>query len=253
MSGYGTRDWRPRKLRDLGQKLALGLLALALVAAAGLPVVAKGPRHQTTSTHRQEQTLTAEQKGRKQGGKFKTVAKMFTNSGTIFIPDSDNLQSFDEADPYPSSIQVAGFKNTPRITDVDLALQDIGHEEPADVEVLLVAPNGRNAIVMAGVGDDPNISDDGVNGLLLTLDDEAALELPASAILTAGTFRPNDAEGGTVFPAPAPTPGGDVALSTFDGINPNGQWQLFVNDGGAGDVGAMVEGWSLTITARVRK
>ena len=54
------------------------------------------------------------------------------------------------------------------------------------------------------------------------------------------------------YPAPAPIPIGATRLATFDGINPNGEWQLFVADDAGGDTGQLVEGWSITIKAKVR-
>ena len=52
------------------------------------------------------------------------------------------------------------------------------------------------------------------------------------------------------FTAPAPALDGSVALSTFDGANPNGTWQLFVTDDASGDVGDL-RAWALRITTEV--
>ena len=41
-----------------------------------------------------------------------------------------------------------------------------------------------------------------------------------------------------------------MALSTFDGADPNGTWQLWVMDDASGDVGD-IRGWALRITAEV--
>src|SRR5688572_7916845 len=68
---------------------------------------------------------------------------------------------------------------------------------------------------------------------------------------TSGTFRPtNIARFDDTFAAPAPALNGNVALSGFDGADPNGTWSLWVMDNGGGDYGDLA-GWSLQITAEV--
>lgn len=247
----------PRRLRDTARWLTVGLLAAALVIGAGLPAVAKGPDHRSASTQRQEQPFAAEKKGKK-GGKFKTVRKTFSDDGTIAVPAVASVDEIGPADPFPAAIQVSGFGKKAKISDINLTLRNVGHTFPPDVAVLLVAQNGRNALVMADVGDFENA--EAVTDVTLTLDDEAAEALPESDLLTSGSFRPfdggepgPDGDPGGDFQAPAPALSGDVALSTFDGGNPNGLWTLFVLDDEFNDVGAIADGWELQITAKVKK
>ena len=54
--------------------------------------------------------------------------------------------------------------------------------------------------------------------------------MPDNTAIVAGSYKPANYEPGDPFPAPAPTPTGNVALSTFDGTNPNGTWSLYVVD-----------------------
>lgn len=54
-----------------------------------------------------------------------------------------------------------------------------------------------------------------------------------------------------ILAAPAPLPTGNTALSTFDGLDPNGDWRLFVVDEVFSADGAVSGGWELTITAEV--
>jgi hypothetical protein len=149
---------------------------------------------------------------------------------------------------------VSGFKKA-SITDVNLTLQDYSHTFTPDVDVLLVAPGGRNATVMSDVGIFLDASP--ASHLTLTLDDEAPVPLPIDAPPTSGTFQPLDAFGTSDtfldFPSPAPPPSGGAALSTFDGIDPNGDWQLFVFDDTGSDKGSIAGGWSLTIAAKTKK
>jgi hypothetical protein len=183
--------------------------------------------------------------------KTKAVRKTFANEGTIAIPAVGSPDDFGPADPYPATIVATGFKRKARISDVNLTLHGLSHGFAHDLFILLVAPGGRNAVVMgeAGINGPESAMDD----LTLTLDDEADEALPVDEPFTSGAFRPlNNAEFDLqpIFPAPAPTPSDEVALSTFDGLNPNGEWQLFIVDHGGGDVGSLVDGWSLEITAK---
>jgi subtilisin-like proprotein convertase family protein len=202
-------------------QISLVALAIIMTATLGLaePLGAAGPQAE--------------------GKKGKNQHKTFSSPSALLIPD-DTI-----ADPYPSEIKVSGFKKG-KITDVNLRLRGINHGYVGDVDVLLVAPNGRTAIVMsdAGVG--------GAASLTITLDDQADDPLPYLALLESGTFQPADHEPGDLFPG-APSPSGDVALSTFKGINPNGTWKLFVVDDDSGDVGAFSGGWDLKITAKIKK
>lgn len=177
--------------------------------------------------------------------KFRTVTRTFTNPAPITIPPTNEAPT----DPFPSEIVVTGFTKG-LITDINLTLHGITHSDPADLDVLLAADHlpGLNALVMRAAGDDDGSADD----LTLTLDDQAAQPLPTHPeALTSGTFRPTNA--GSQFPVepPAPTLSGRSDLAVFNKADPNGTWQLFVDDGA--DSGVIAGGWSLEITAKVRK
>ena len=98
---------------------------------------------------------------------------------------------------------------------------------------MLVGPAGgaQNATVMSDVG-----SSFDVTGVNLTLQDGAPA-MPTAAILTTGTYGPTNSGSHDTFPAPAPAPAGGSALSVFNGINPNGTWNLYVVDDAGGDPG----------------
>jgi Ca2+-binding RTX toxin-like protein len=71
--------------------------------------------------------------------------------------------------------------------------------------------------------------------------------LPDGSQITSGTYRPTDYQVGDTFPTPAPAGPYGTALSAFNGTNPNGAWQLFVQDDTGWDSGSIAGGWSLTI------
>src|SRR5215510_16385372 len=80
----------------------------------------------------------------------------FIHPTTITVPDSG------PGAPYPANIVVSGMAGT--VSKVTVKLEFIYHNRPDDLDVLLVAPNGANAILMSDVGGDHPVSI-----LLLTL------------------------------------------------------------------------------------
>jgi len=178
------------------------------------------------------------------------ITRTFTNNAPITIspgPDNGGKAVATPATPYPAIIEVSGFTNG-TILDVNLTLHALSHTFPGDVDVLLAGPvPGLNAFLMSDVGANAVVSN-----ITLTVDDQAAAGLPTP--LVPGTFKPADGAsslGTDTFPAPAPTPSGNVALSVFNTSNPNGAWHLFVVDDSGGDGGSIAGGWSLEITAEV--
>ena len=54
------------------------------------------------------------------------------------------------ASPYPGEIQISGLNGL--VTEVVVGLENFSHTAPDDVDILLVAPNGRNIVLMSDVG-----------------------------------------------------------------------------------------------------
>jgi subtilisin-like proprotein convertase family protein len=159
----------------------------------------------------------------------------FCNSTLITIP------AVGAATPYPSPIIVTGQPSYLCSTTVDL--NGITHTFPDDLDILLARLTGSNALIMSDVGGGTDVV-----SLSLTLSDAAATALPDSAALVAGTFQPTNIGAGDVFPAPAPAPTGGSALSVFNGTNPNGTWNLWVDDQFTPDSGTMA-GWCVNLVS----
>jgi hypothetical protein len=178
----------------------------------------------------------------KQRSKTKIVTRTFANRQRITLPTTAR-----PASPYPSTIDVNGLRNA-RILDVNLTLDGFSHEGyPRRVDVLLVAPDGRAALVMSDAGGLNAVED-----LEITLDDQATTPLPETPPFTSGTFRPaNYDRDPEAFPAPAPQGVTRSALATFKDARPNGRWTLFVIHDSIGYGGRISFGWSLTIKARI--
>jgi hypothetical protein len=185
--------------------------------------------------------VTAKRKKRRR--KKKTVTRTFSNMQTIDIQSSETRSS---------QIAVSGLKKG-KLLDVNVVLNGFTHPQPDEVDLLLVAPDSKNALILSDSGGGSNVS-----GITLTLDDEAVDQLPNSGQLMGQSYRPANFGGSSdMFPdpvgTPAPSPSGNVALSSFDSINPNGIWTLFVTDDNAGGNGVLARGWTLAITAQVQE
>lgn len=154
------------------------------------------------------------------------------NPTSITIPNSG------AGTPYPSPIAVSGISAP--VAKVTATLHSLSHTFPGDLDVLLVGPAGQKVMLMSDVGG----TNDAVS-VTVTFDDSAP---PIGTAVVNGTFRPTNSGTTDVMPAPAPAGPYGAALSAFNGVSPNGTWQLFVFDDAGGDLGAFAGGWSLTIT-----
>jgi subtilisin-like proprotein convertase family protein len=170
-----------------------------------------------------------------------------TNFGPFANPADIVIPAFGAAALYPSNITVAGVTGT--VSKVTVRLANLYHTFPDDVDILLVGPTGQKFILMADAGGSAD-----ANGPL-TFDDAAVLSLPDSGGLPSGVYRPTDHLDSDAFPPPAPAapylspaPTGTATLaSTFNGLDPNGAWSLYVTDDTGGDEGIVIGGWSLNI------
>jgi hypothetical protein len=170
----------------------------------------------------------------------------FENPAPIVIPDPET----GPGTPYPSTINVSGFSGP--VEDVDASIRSYSHACPADVDILLEGPGGERTLLLSDSGG--WCSPEAVN-TTISFDDEAATSYPCDAT-PSGTFKPtNDAcsSDSDAFPPPAPPGPYPVALSVFDGTDPNGDWHLYVIDEEFGPgPGSIANGWSVTVTAPVR-
>lgn len=175
----------------------------------------------------------------KKGGK--TVTRTFSSPNAVVINDDAT------ADPYPSTIQVSGFKKG-KVVDVNVILRGLNHGFPDNIDVALVAPGGASTVLMSDAGG----ATDAVS-LTLTLDDEAATALPNASALENGTFKPADHVSGVdTYPSLGVAPTA-ASLAALKGGNPNGEWRLFVVDDAAGNDGAFSGGWDLVLTVKLEK
>lgn len=155
--------------------------------------------------------------------------QVFSNTASISIPESG------VATPYPSVITVSGVTNPAK--GLRVRLKGFSHTYPSDNAVLLVAPNGQGYQLLNFTGGSVPISN-----VSLTFAAETNITLPAR--LESGTYQASG--GGTGFNAPAQAvPRAASLLALAGGGNANGDWKLYVQDFGAGDLGAFAGGWEL--------
>ena len=165
--------------------------------------------------------------------------RIFESSREIVINDNAS------ADPYPSPITVSGFVG--RVSKVSMTLNGFRHGFPADVDVLLVSPGGKNSIAMSDAG-----GGTAVTNLVLRFDDAAPQPIPQNPAggLVSGIYQPQNYEGDATdgFPPPAPARPYNQVFTSFNGDSPNGDWLLYVQDDTPSDSGSISNGWAVTIT-----
>jgi streptogramin lyase len=153
----------------------------------------------------------------------------FTDRARIQVPDGP-------ANPYPAKIAVSGLQGS--VTEVSVRLNGLHHSLAGDVQALLVGPQGQKVRVLAATG--PVVTE-----RVITFDDDGVV---SAGDLVSGIFKPIIGIGAPMsLPPPAPASPYASTLSEFDGTNPNGEWQLFVQDFVTGDSGVIAGGWSLDI------
>ena len=162
----------------------------------------------------------------------------FSNTGSILIPAGAPGTTSGPANPYPSTLNVAGLSGT--ITNLTVTLNDFSHSFTRDVDVLLVGPTGVARMLMSSVGGLTPVS-------LIDLTFADGFPSLSTSTLVSGTFAPTNLGSGNL-PAPAPAGPYLTLLSGFNGTNPNGAWSLFVNDHAGFDTGSIAGGYSVTIT-----
>lgn len=141
------------------------------------------------------------------------MRQVFTNDNAVDIPADAPTQ-------VSSTINMAGL--TGHLQRLSLTLT-LFHTYTSDLRISLVAPGGQEVLLVGSEGGS------GDNFINTTFDDGAPLPVSAAAPPFTGSFRP---EGN---------------LSSFNGLNPNGEWTLRVVDTASLDGGVLTR-WSLALT-----
>jgi len=171
------------------------------------------------------------------------------NAVPITLRDFDGVSGTTRgrANPYPSTITVPNLGKG-RVSRVTVALSKLTHGYPSDLDVLLVGPNGASVMLMSDAGGGL-----GLTNAWFELSDAGSDLMPAnpSLALVSGTYKPTNHDiGSDIFPADAPSqPAGGYPTrlnSAFAGIDPAGNWRLYIIDDVTGDSGTLAD-WILNI------
>jgi subtilisin-like proprotein convertase family protein len=141
------------------------------------------------------------------------MRQVFTNETPVTIPADAPTQ-------VTSSINLAGLSG--KIQRLSLTLT-LFHTYTSDLRLSLVAPGGQEVLLVGGEGGS------GDNFINTTFDDGAPTPVSVAAPPFTGTFRP---EGN---------------LSSFNDLDPNGEWTLRIVDTASLDGGVLTR-WSLALT-----
>src|SRR5688572_7055045 len=110
------------------------------------------------------------------------AAATFSNPTSVTIPAgpaTGNPNPASVASVYPSQITVVGEVGT--ISKITVTLNNLSHNFPDDIDMLLVGPSGAAFVFFGDVGGPTAVA-----GLTITLDDAAASQLPGAGPLVSG-------------------------------------------------------------------
>ena len=170
-------------------------------------------------------------------------AAVFTGSVTEEFAIIDDAP----AASYPSPIVIDAPDHIVDEVVVDLV---VSHSRPADLDIMLEAPDGRAVMLMS------DVACTGTGTWRLRIDQRAEESMPLVPPMPDGTYRPTNLDSvcgnpDDDFPAPAPTTWTD-SLDDLVGSPADGAWRLWVTDDTPGHSGFVRE-WSLTVTASPRE
>jgi subtilisin-like proprotein convertase family protein len=167
------------------------------------------------------------------------AVESYRNSATINLPGNGN------ASAYPSTINVPSMEGV--VTGVTVTFHSFGHSSAQSVHALLVSPDGRTSIVMAGA------CATNVSTRTFIFHDLAPIEMPNRAPCDRADWRPTDhtLSGFGGFGTAAPPGPYSANFNNFLGSNPSGTWKLFIKGYGGATSGSIAGGWSLTLETRV--
>jgi hypothetical protein len=173
----------------------------------------------------------------------RAVPAVFASADTNVIINDNG-----PASPYPTTVVVSGLTGQV-ITDLNVTIKNLSHTQVQDVDILLVAPDGTNIVLMSDNG-----GTSAATNVTLTFDD-AALGTIGSGPIAGGTYKPENIGAGDVFPGgPASPP--VTTLGAFNGLDPNGTWELRVVDDtflDSGSFGDPLGAWLLDISSKANQ
>jgi Ca2+-binding RTX toxin-like protein len=166
-----------------------------------------------------------------------------SNTTPIEIPNDCIFCTAGPASPYPSSIDLSGAPAGSVVDKLEMRLNGLTHTNPDDIDMLLVAPDGKAVEIMSDAGGSTDLAD-----VDIQFDWMSGFPLPNDGPLTIGPYVPGDAEPGN-DPYEDPAPAGQTSVNAFAGSPVNGTWSLYIMDDttGSDDGGSLADGWSIDL------
>jgi subtilisin-like proprotein convertase family protein len=168
-------------------------------------------------------------------GSFKTFSQTFNGVGGLPFPPSGTTGVTQSQNPV-SGVGVIGG-----CTYIDNVTINLDHTWVGDIALLLIAPNGTFIELSSGNGGPAN------NYTNTVFTDSAPLNIIDGSPPYTGNFQPEGRQNSTLtnpYPNTSP-PGTFTFANTFNGVNADGNWILYLNDYVAGDFGTL-NSWSIT-------
>lgn len=168
-----------------------------------------------------------------------------TSRGSIAIPAGAPGTTAGPAGPFPAPVLVDGVQGS--VESVRVVLHGLSHTYQTDLRVLLQGPGGQTCLLYSSCGWPGN----GWSNAEVIFDDAAANPVPSGALAGPGSYKPTVCNGTTSsFFAPAPSGPYGTTLSVFNSSNPNGVWNLYIEDPASQDSGQISGGWSLIVNGK---
>jgi hypothetical protein len=140
--------------------------------------------------------------------------------------------SVGKASRYPLTIEVDGFEGDLEAASVRLV--GLRHENPEDLDIWLVAPDGTVVTLLSDVGGGDELA---ARSILVVADAN-----PASGFDLEAQISPSDRERDDQRKGARSS----TDFDDLEGLDPNGEWQLLVADDHRGGVGHL-DSWSLQL------
>lgn len=188
------------------------------------------------------------------------LADSYPSSVLLAMPDSPGPGSVGS-----SALSQVSVSGEPTVSKLIVQVYGLTHNQPDDIDLLLVGPQGQSVILMSDAGGEAGVlrptngpkPTSPVANVDLGFDDLAPQAPPDENTISSGIYQPSNygpsasltcsGEPSTdAFPLAPAGPYGS-ALSVFNGSDPNGTWTLYAVDDCNGYAGSFGGGWSLGV------
>lgn len=159
------------------------------------------------------------------------------------------LGTFGAANPFPATV---GFQDVHGVVeDLDVQLEGVWHQNPDDLDMLLVGPRGQRVVLASDACGSFDYANPGGGW---TWDDEAPTPMGdgdgGPGACDQARYQPTDYEPGEEWPTDAGAGPLSTKLSAFDATDPNGQWRIYVIDDAGEGVGFFTGNFSFGLQVR---